>query len=450
MALFNFYQQAEIKNILQQNFFPTSSLDNLEEEKIVVDPSPAATSRLPESEVRNLKEGLIYGSFGDGFTSLAWIDREKTDLTFDAVATAFYFPPKVFYQKVKDCLSASECPIVEEQLACRDDKCLSTRDGKLFLNKKSIAWPSEEFSRARITISVLEKKWLVGAIIGDTQDEKIMVYSFDEKKFTPLLGVNEVIKPHYTNKKGFLSFGGIDNDFLVLYLGYDGLAFHFKDGQRQDISSFFDIRVADEGFSAKILRVADGSEVFWYLTSNTEWKQKFIKLWQNNTDSIEGLADFSKQFFGEWMPKKVALSYSGNNGQGRIFKLFLDYGPDYPLAQWSVTDNGFDNSTDRKIVSSNLAAASARMVSFAKATNVGLNLGFGQKKILEDWGGKAIFQFSNNNRDWLEVNNGEEIIFDDQEGGFLYWRATLKKSENKEYSPFFYNFNNLEYYFRTS
>lgn len=408
-----------------------------------IDPSPAATSRLPESEVRNLKEGLIYGSFGDGFTSLAWIDQEKTDLTFDSIATAFYFPPKIVYQKVKDCLSASECPIVEEQSVCRDDKCLSVRDGKLFLNKKSIAWPSEEFSRARITISVLEKKWLVGAIVGETQDEKIIVYSFDGKKFSPLLGVDEIAKPHYTNKKGFLSFGGIDNDFLILYLGYDGLAYHFRDGKRQDISSFFDIRVADEGFSVKILRVADGSEVFWYLTSNTEWKQKFIKLWQNGTDSIEGLADFSKQFFGEWMPKKIALNYSGNNGQGRNFKLFLDYGPDYPLAQWSIIDNGFDNSTDRKIVSSNLVPASANTINFAKATSIGLNLG-------SDWGKKAFFQFSNNGRDWLAVNNGEEIIFTDEEGAVLYWQATLKKSKNKEYSPFFYNFNNLEYYFRTS
>ena len=441
----------EIRKILNQNFYSKSFLYQPEDEVMVaVDPSPAAISRLPESEVRDLKEGLTYGSVGDSFTSLAWVNREKTDLTFDSTAAALYFPPLISHQKIRDCLSASECPTDIETTACRGEKCLSTKDGKLFLNKKSIDWPNQEFSKARITIKLLENKWLVGAIIGELQDEKIMVYSFDGKKFTEVLAADQLVKPNYPNRKGFLSFGGIDNDFLILYLGYDGLAYHSKNGRLENISSFFDIRVADEGFKANILRVEDGAEVFWYLTSETEWKQKFIKLWQNGSDSIEGLASFSQQFFGDWMPKNVSLKYLGKQGQGRNFKLFLDYGPSYPHAEWSLTDNGFDNSLDRKIVSGNLFTSSAGAIVFAKAADIGLNLGYGHKKIPEDWGKLAVFQFSNNGQDWLGVNNGEEIIFADQKGSVLYWQATLKKSKNKEYSPFFYHFNNLEYYFRTS
>ena len=451
IASFNFYQQAEIKKILQTDFVSNNSTNATNSSEEIIEASPAATSHLPESEVKNLKEGLVYGSFGDGFTSLAWINRDQTDLTFDAVATAFYFPPKISYQKIKDCSTDSECPIETEKPACLNKQCLMVKDNKLFLNNKSINWPSTEFSgKARITVSVLEKKWLVGAIVGEAQDEKIVVYSFDGKNFSSVLGVDQIVKPNYPNKSGFLSFGGVDNDFLILYLGYDGLAYHFKNGKPENISEYFGIRVADNGFKAKILRVADSSEVFWYITSDTEWKQKFIKLWQNETDSIEGLADFSNQFFKDWMPNKISLNYLGNNGEGRVFKIFMDYGPDYPRAQWSFVDNGFDNSSDKKVSSGNLISASTHAINFTKPVSIGLNLGFGDKKIPEDWGKYATFNFSNNGVDWLKANYGEEIIFADQKGTSLYWRANLKKSGNKEYSPFFYNFNNLEYYFRVS
>jgi len=447
ITFFNYYQQAEIKQILQAKYISSQTQKAVEIFK-VPEPSPAATSRLPENVVKNLKADFIYGSFGDGFSSLAWINQAETDLFFDNTVTAFSFPPNYSYQKIKDCSSEKECPINPEKKACRDGVCLEVVGNQLFFSNKAIAWPSQEFSgKSRVSISLLEKTWIIGAIIGETQDEKIMVYSFDGKNFSPLLGVNQALRPHYPNTQGYLSFGGVDKDFLVLYLGYDGLAYHFKNGKSEDASKYFGIRVADKGFAPKILRVADGSEVFWYITSATEWKQKFIKLWQNGTDSLEGVISFSGFFFLDWAPQKMSLNYLGKNQEGRDFEFVLDYGPDYPRSRWSFVDQGFDNSIDRKISSGNIITASNQLIGFAKPADFNLNLGFGQQAS-SSLGSYAAFQFSNNGADWLGANLSEEIIFTDQKGQALYWRARLKKGGNKEYSPFFGNFNNLEYYFR--
>ncbi len=438
--LFNYHQQGDIKNILQVNS---------EEKQLSVEPSPAATSRLPENTLKDLKAGLTAGSFGDGFSSLAWINSGATDLFFDNTATAFYFPPKYIYQKVQDCSSNQECPIDLAVNTCRGQQCLTLSGGQLFFAGHPLAWPSDEFSKdARVSIGLLGNKWLIGAIVGNEQDKKIIVYSFDGHNFSPLLGVSQTVIPRYPNYHGYLSFGGTDQDFLVLYVGYEGLAFHFKNGNQEDVSKYFGIRMADGGFDPRILRVASGQETFWYITSATIAKPKLIKLWQDGTNSIQGVASFSDPLFFGRAPQQTSFKLISQNQQGRDFTVIQDYGEGFPRQKWQFTDNGFDNSQDRKVVSSNLITVSNEQIGFATPAKVDLDLGLTEQSAAVGWGNYALFQFSNNGVDWLGANLGEEIIFPDSKGQGLYWRAQFKKGENSEYSPFFDNFNNLEYYFR--
>lgn len=489
LAIFNFYQQREIKKILEDNIIQNtasnpihlneisgsssgflslitahlpSNLDaqmNLDEMTITGDvpaefkmaemvdvvvekENKAVTTKHVTGEkvneekiIDNPKEGYIASSFGDSFSSLAWINSEETDLTFDSLTTSFYFPPKVSYTKIKDCSSPEECPIELNSPACRGSECLEVRDGKLLLNGKKISWPNSEFSKARVSVGILEKKWLVGAVIGDSKDEKIMVYSFDGKNFSPVLGVDEIIKPQYEKAEGVISFGGVDNDFLVLYLGYSGLAYHVRGGSMENISQYFNIRVSEGGYPAKITRVADAADVFWYISSQKINKFKLIKLWQNGKDSIEGAADLFSHIFDSWKPGLIDLSYIGKTSKGREFKINLDYGAEYPRVQGTLIDNGFDNSIDRKVHSNNLITSNNYLLGFVKAADIRLNLGFG-KNSSDDWRDYSSFQFSNNGSKWLDVSSGEEIVFPNKKGKELYWRATLKKSNNKEYSPF--------------
>ena len=438
--IFNYHQQSDTNNLLR--------LNSEEKQTFFSQPSPAATSRLPENTLKDLKTGLTAGSFGDGFSSLAWINSGATDLFFDSEMTAFYFPPKYTYQKIKDCSSDSECPLDLAVNACRGQQCLTVSGDQLFFAGHHLDWPSEDFSGARVSVGLLDKKWLVGAIVGDDQDKKIVVYSFDGQKFSPVLGVDQTVIPRYPNYHGHLSFGGVDNDFLILYAGYEGLAYHFKNGQSEDVSQYFGIRVSDGGFDPRITRIASGSETFWYITSATTAKPKLIKLWQDGTGSIQGAASFTTPLFFGRAPQQTSFKLVSQNQQGRDFIIIQDYGPNLAHQQWQFTDNGFDNSQDRKVVSNNLITVSNEQIGFAKPAKVDLNLGLGEQVSASGWGNYALFQFSNNGVDWLGANLGEEIMFTDSKGQGLYWRAQFKKGENQEYSPFFGNFNNLEYYFR--
>lgn len=442
--LFNYYEQANIKDALQLNLGRVSShgLNSPE-------PSPAATSRLPENVVKNLKEGFSQSFFSDTFSSLAWIDKQATDLFFDDTVTAFYFPPKYSYQKKSDCTSDDDCPVDYNPDSCSGASCLEVKSGQLFFSDHKIPWPSEDFSGAsEVTVSSLGNTWLIGAVIGENQDKKIVVYSFDGRTFLPLIGVDNILRPRYPNYQGHLSFGGTDRDFLILYLGYDGLAYHFREGRMEDVSQFFGLRIADKGFEPRILRVKDGEEVFWYITSETDWKPKLFKLWQNGTDSIEGITSFPGLVNRDDVPRRLALSYKDKNQDGREFDVFLDHGNDRGRTHNSFVDSGFDNSSDRKVSSNNLITANNQVIGFAKPAEISINLGFGDRKFSGSWQGYATFQFSNNGLDWFGANQDEEIIFSDAKGQALYWRALLKKGENHEYSPFFDNFNSLSYYFR--
>jgi hypothetical protein len=404
-----------------------------------------------ENELKNIsrKSTLTssWRSFGDNFSSYAYVSKDETDMFFDEKVTAFSFPPVYSFDSVSGCDDAS-CGLKASSLITTDSDS----------GQKTDKVPSE-LKGKKINSSHLDKLasvQIASFIVSEGTEERGYVYFFDGRKFTPIITATteSQIITKYSRGGGTIVAGGDDKDFLILYIGYEGLGFHYKNGKLTNISDFFGLRVSDNGFRPYIIKDGKDNNTTWYVLSRTSNKPKLIKLWQNGSENIVGAVDLSTIFDSangalaaftvgdrqqeiKFIFKKdgstnvnapAQILIPGASSQTEEVKIPSSLSP-YELRLFS--DKGFDNSTDRSIVSVNLNEAQGDITK-AKISDIGIN-------------GEAKLFLSNSSKIFVETKSGEEIDFT-LHGRDLFWRADFPKGSSNQYSPWFDNINYLDYY----
>jgi hypothetical protein len=376
-------------------------------------------------------------SFGDLFSSDAYLDLERTDMFPDYNSTSLSFTPLFLVKKDRSCISSS-CGLNEiivfssrEEKGCIGDNCLLVSGVNLKFNGLNIALPTELTSLdiKSTSISTLQKKWVVSFIVSDGGDEKVFSYFFNGKEFSSLTNNASplILKTKFGLGGGFVSAGGLDNDFLLTYFGYESHVFHFKRGAFIDISDKFGIKVSDNGFKSEIIRIEKDGNIGWYITSLTEGKFKLIKLWQNETDSIVGSIELT-DLVKEKIPGKVVSLFLSNSNINFVSQLENNY------TIYSFEDKGFDNSHDYLVTSKDINSSQKSVLAVL----------IKEILITPD---KVEFYFSDNNKDFVESHLGEVTQFSGL-GSNLLWQFKFLKSNNVNYSPWFGGINYLDYLVR--
>ena len=382
-------------------------------------------------------------SFGDIFSSLAYINEAQSDMFWDENMTAFTFPPLYEVRKQSDC-STVDCGLsradIDPSSICLQAGCLrKTADLKLFFNNQPLQLPppvnAESFSS--ITLFSLGNSWLIGLVSGPETAERGWVYRFDGLSFSPLITADTdfQIAPRFQRGGGSIAFGGTADDFLVLYAGYDGRAFRFRGTNQEDISKFFGLRVTDGGFKPQILKVGEGGDSIFYVCSLTEDKPKVIKIWSKDDLNSLGALDFSLSFFkGDWRPDSILCSIS-DAGAKRL-AIASKTGGAYAL--WQASDLGFDNSRRRSVTSLNINRKNQTEVKAAVLADVGV------ESLGSSLGGNTIFYLANK-IDRFE--NAAAFLWHgfDAAGTELYWRLEAEPDSDRYYSPWFSHVNRLDY-----
>lgn len=361
-------------------------------------------------------------SFGDNFSSDAYLDKTKTTMFLDDTVTSLIFPPQYAFNEVKKC----------EQSTCD----LSATD-LIFTNpvdaKKIVRLPDELKGETIVSsrLSNLSSLQIASFVVKNGQEESGYVYFYDGKKFTPIIGLesSEKIITKYGRSGGVIAVGGDDNDFLILYVGYEAQAWHYKDGRLSDISKFFGLRVAASGFNPYIIKQGVGRDSLWYVLSLSSAKPKLIKLWQNGGEEIVGAYDFSHIFSAV----NGEISSFGIVTRGELEFIFKQTDDTYSLK--SFMDNGFDNSTDRLACSVNLNS-NQDIVAKARIKSLGVS-------------GQANIFLANVPSHFIPTEAGKDTNFNEI-GHELFWQINFPKGDNPEYSPWLDHINYLDYFLATN
>ena len=219
------------------------------------------------------------------------IDTAKTTMRLDKNVNALTFEPVYSLTAAKDCPD-DYCGALK-----KSDSPLTSSGGQIYYKGNQLSLPQELAGKKilNFTFSQLNSKWVVGAIFNDGGQEVGYAYLFDGQKLNPLITdkIGPKIRTQYGHDGGRISAGGSDNQFVILYVGYEGIGYLYNDGSWQDISTYFGLRVIAGGFTPQIILSGSGKNATWYVCSNDAAKAKLVKLWQNGTDNIQGAVDLS-------------------------------------------------------------------------------------------------------------------------------------------------------------
>jgi hypothetical protein len=381
---------------------------------------------------------LTSGFFGDLFSSPAWLNQDATTLFLDENTTALTFPPVFNFNRGGVASGGAVEPAR-----------LVVRDNVLYFDDQQLTLPPELQGENILTINVhkLTTKWVVGFVTGRDYDENGFVYFYDGNNFYPLITKTTpgTIAPQYRRLGGSIYFGGTDDDFLILYSGYDGRAFYYHSGALTNVSSFFGLRVTSEGFSAKILRTENSRGSVFYVCSDTAGKPKFIKVWSRQVGELMGSLDFSPSLFKNGLESAQASCFPLNDTNPPQVVMALTVGR--VTENFTFVDRGFDNSQAREVVSANLnnaefGSANGKKILIKAAKIWELELKAGD---LNDFKFYFSSQPDGGSLGWQEADLYSWLEIVSPTSG-IYWRAVFQnKPGDTDYSPWFNTLNNLEY-----
>jgi hypothetical protein len=381
--------------------------------------------------------GETWWSFGDNFSSDAYLNLAATNLSLDTKVTALTFTPLFSVDKVADCqTSACNLPpagtinFSSTTPACLNNNCLSGNGAQLQFNGQDIAAPIELAGQTiqAVEVSKLTTLWVVSYIVADGSNEVVYSYLFNGQKFLALASVpgSKILETKYGRGGGAVAAGGTDDDFLLVYMGYEPYIFHVKNEQVKDLSALLSLRVADNGFIPYVIKTGQGNSSTWYITSLTVGKLKLIKLWQNGTDEIIGARDFSPDVNSHLTGQAVALVLAA--GQNAI-QWVVEQAGAYSL--WQFSDQGFDNSHNYQAESTQLNN-SGKTVLAAVMKNVQV-------------AGDNIKFYVADKANHFEAVDPEISHAFNQPGSELFWQATFAKGADNSYSPWLGAINYLNY-----
>ncbi|MEX1014624.1 MAG: hypothetical protein WDZ80_05695 [Candidatus Paceibacterota bacterium] len=363
------------------------------------------------------QEDVLNSSFTDLFSGIGWINTDKTTMFQDRIVTSFVLPPDFSWQRISSIPDVEFIEKSDDEIdtRCINGNCLVQNELNLSLNGNNVQLPQEVNSQDLVNISIgnLDSLWLVGFVeqSGGRYHGKVF-YLNQNRGFEKLENVE--FDSVYSGKIGF---GGDDDNFLVIYGGYDGFAYHVLDADEiTNVSQYFGNRVMDRGFHPVILKSNNSDISNWYVYSLTEDNPKLIKLFQNGTEKIQGAIDLSDLLFS----REISSAYFSLINENTLAAKLIDGSQTYRI----FTDNGFDVSQDRFIESIN--------INNYPAVIRGITI-----EDVEYIKGEADIELfvSNDGEEWHEAREKELITFSNR-GRFLMWRVEIDPSNNKQYSPF--------------
>lgn len=357
-----------------------------------------------------------FNIFYDSFSGLGRVDSSQTTLYLNGPAAAVMFPPdfsftpttgiageKLFLENFNDFTGPQKAEY------CLGQNCLNLDGLKLYYNQRLLTLPSRIKLKdvEAISIDALENTWLVGFTIKySDKKHRAEVYSFDGKKFTPLVFPKMIISDDF----GLVGFGGEDNDFLVIYGAYQGTAYRFRDKKAQDISKFFDIRVMKDGFKAEVTKVKNGADTNWYVSSLTNNRPQFIKLWQNGTEDIVGevifdLSATEEQTTQNQATRDRAIDFRLKEIKPKeiIFIAKVKNGSNISL--FDFIDRGFKNEIGSYLTFTPISISHEQpLITLKKIKTLKIEVDDPSRD-------KIKVLFSNDEKTWREVPFGENIDF---------------------------------------
>jgi hypothetical protein len=379
--------------------------------------------------------GLTQSSFTDLFSGVGWLDKTSTDLYHDQSETALVLPPDVRWEKT-GALPLGGIPEFagSARSRCIGTDCLKVDGLVLSFNGRQLSLPGELQGKSlqNLSIASLDSKWVMGVVTKDSGRYNGWVFYFDGSNFEKVLGGDGKFSSSYP---GILGFGGSDADWLAIYGSYDGIAYRVRQpnvtGQMSitDISRFFGIRVMENGFEPSVIRVSGNisqypsvSDVTWYIFSLTYGKPRFMKLFQNGTDEIQGAVNL------------VPLSAPLQNSSGAVFRpvgsgsgisLLAEVSGGDGEGTWRFDDLGFKKDREYAVNSSNLNVYQSR-VHYARIEETDL---------AAQGAGVKLF-FAGDDRVWKEVKV-DELYKLSVPGNTLFWRAVFSPAGDNLSSPYF-------------
>lgn len=396
-------------------------------------PLPSKQKETEKSEITTGTTGggrVVSASFSDLFSGVGWLNYEKTTMYRDVSMTAFTLSPTFQWNKL---LSS---PIGEENFVkinedesdarCINNKCLTKRGASLFFDGKKLNLPYEMQGKdiKNVSIGALSSRWVLGVVVYSGNKYEGWVFLFDGENFSKVFG--EANTPFISDYVGTIGFGGTEEDWVVIYGGYDGIAYHVRSGRPfVNISQFFGMRVMGGGFNPVAIRAGSGNDATWYVFSMTKDKPHFIKLFQDKrTGEISGAVDFSLSVLGTGFTKAVfAVEKKYDDHISLIAKCESNDGS---FGFWEFKDNGFSVPASTEIVSLNLNNYPAEVHT---ATILETDL--------EKDNADVEFYLSNDGSRWIKTELGKEVVFPSSGGRMLLWKAKFIPSRDNFESPFF-------------
>lgn len=381
-----------------------------------------------------------FSSFSDSFSGTAWLDIDKTNLYRDGSAMVLTFPPRLEWQNQGDCQEQlSDCQNIDRFLAdlnsqklCHQNDCLQISQDKLIYNSRSLAWPGH-LPLINAYINRFGDRWLVAGVrkIDDKQYQPL-AWWFDGRDFQSinLPGKNsQLAKSEYLGQFGA---GGSSGSLLILYSAYEGLAWQVEGGQVHDLSHLWGIRVNGGGFASAIVSIGQGNKTNWYVFNRGRGTPRWLKLWQNNTEWIEGVLDLSDSL-PAGVPSISFLPISDSQPKF-LAKIVM---ADGQQQLWSFKDKGFDISQSvYQVYSADLTAYDRRPSQITRAAVV--NPAGGWSGLKNGW------FLSPDQQQWLAVDPGQMIVFSTTTSQ-LWWRWQVKPTQDNYQSPCL-KIINLNYY----
>ncbi len=402
-----------------------------------------ANSFIPAAQEQLLSGRL--NSFGDNFSGLAYINQGETDMFWDESVTAFTLPPIYSLKQQSEC-AEPDCGLsratIDPISVCLTAGCLQkTGDLRLLFNNRELKLPPPVSGEtlSSITLFALGNRWLIGLVSGPSTEERGWVYAFDGLAFSPLITDDSAyqIKPRFQRGGGRIAFGGSEDDFIILYAGYDGKAFRVRTGAIEDISKFFGLRVTDGGFMPQIFKLGSGQDSIFYVCSVTANKPKLIKIWSKDALNSAGVLDLSVSIFKDKLRSDSILCAVSDVGKKQL-AIASSYNNAYSL--WSFQDQGFDHGRSRQVTSINLNLKDKEQVKAAVLAD------FGVETLSGCPGAGAKVYLANQADVFTEVNPYLWHGFSEQ-GAELYWRVTFYPEGDNYDSPWLDHVNRLDYLF---
>ncbi len=411
-----------------------------------------ADDHMPD-KIINSSPANSWVGMGDLFSSYAYVDSDKSDMELDDLVTSFVFPPIYSLEKTgdynEDILNDDSWIITEEKNSCQFSRnCLEVNGNRVIYNGREIDLPLEIQTEniLRIDSSFLSSKFVLSFIVEHEEEERAYAYFFDGRRYSVIIGKNsdEKIITQYGRPGIAMVAGGSDDNFILLYSGYEAKAFHYLNGELEDISKYFGLRVASRGFYPYIIKQGSGNNSLWYVLSLDEKKIKLVKLWQNGSSRIMGAYDFSP-IFSDFSALNLLAFKELDSERGEIEFLFSSdsnirtLGPK-DAGVYRFKDMGFDNSKSRRVYSLNLNTGK-RNISKAFIENLHFNSGYGDNASE----GYPTISFVDDSGVKQGIRIGEEISFNENNKE-LYYEFVFPPNASPEYSPWFFHINHLHYF----